>query len=123
MRYVRVSMANLPDGSLDSREEGTEIDALFLALADEHRYHILRYFQWSEEPVASLDELSASLVEREELPDDRNGISIALHHCHLPRLADTGLVEYDSRSRTVRYWGHPMLERIQRLVSATEEMA
>jgi len=35
-----------------------------------------------------------------------------LRHSHLPKLEDAGLVEYDSRSETVRYWSQPSLEEL-----------
>lgn len=37
-------------------------------------------------------------------------MAIDLHHRDLPKLEAAGLVEYDARSRTVRYDDHPALE-------------
>lgn len=48
----------------------------------------------------SVDEVAGGDVERVETD---------LRHTHLPKLADYGLVEYDSRSDTVRYVHSPAL--------------
>ncbi|MFC7155045.1 ArsR family transcriptional regulator [Halomarina halobia] len=42
-------------------------------------------------------------IARSEGEDDSESIRIDLHHCHLPRLADAGVVEYDHRSGAIRY--------------------
>ena len=39
-------------------------------------------------------------------------IVTALHQQHLPRMDDTGILDYDPRSETVRYYGHPFLEEL-----------
>lgn len=44
--------------------------------------------------------------------DDRRRVEVALHHHELPKLEQVGVIEYDARSRTVRYRGHPLLEEL-----------
>ena len=56
--------------------------------------------------MASLVELIDYLVvqEADSVDDlDTDEVAIALYHTHLPKLADVGLIDYDVRSRTVRY--------------------
>lgn len=85
-------------------------DALFSALAHENRRHVLRYFESSGVDVASLEEL-VDAIPRDERTDDRNRVVLRLHHVTLPKLEDAGIVEYDTRSNTVRYRGNPLLDR------------
>lgn len=37
-------------------------------------------------------------------------LAVALLHSHLPKLANAGVIEYDARSGTIRYWVHPSLQ-------------
>ncbi len=54
------------------------------------------------------DELAAVLAADETLPrDDSERTEIALHHDHLPRLADKLLIEYDQRNGDIRLWKDP----------------
>jgi hypothetical protein len=42
--------------------------------------------------------------------DDVSVDVVDLHHNHLPRLADAGVVDYDPRSKTIRTWGDDRVE-------------
>ena len=58
--------------------------------------------------MASIEELVDYLTvhEADSVADlDTDEVAFSLYHTHLPKLADNGLVEYDMRSRTVRYRG------------------
>lgn len=84
------------------------LDRLFKLLANERRRRILFYLDGKEGDVASIVELIDYVVVHEaESVDDLTSdeVAIALYHKHLPKLADAGLIEYDARSRTVRYRG------------------
>lgn len=48
----------------------------------------------------SPDRSSADRTPADATPVDR--VALRLHHVHLPKLADYGIVEYDHRERTVR---------------------
>lgn len=39
----------------------------------------------------------------------RHKLAVDLLHTHLPKLADAGVIDYDTRSGTIRYWVHPSL--------------
>lgn len=85
-----------------------QLSRYFDALADERRRHALYYLR--QHGTASLDELARHAVVREtgHPPDERSDdeyerVKSELHHKHLPRLADYGLVEFDPRSEQVRY--------------------
>ncbi|WP_232703254.1 DUF7344 domain-containing protein [Halobacterium wangiae] len=76
-------------------------------MATEDRRWVLEYFQSSGDDVASIDELVDSL----DHCDDRERTALGLHHRTLPKLADLGLLDYDSRTETVRCYGHPLLSK------------
>ena len=75
------------------------LDALFDALGHRHRRLVLAHLR--EEPRASIGALARHVVSEERgtppeaaPPPDRRGVTIALHHAHLPKLEDVGLIEY-----------------------------
>jgi DNA-binding transcriptional ArsR family regulator len=57
-----------------------------------------------------VSELAAELVGRVEPP--RDTVRIGLVHVHLPVLEEAGLVEFDHRSRTVRYRRSQLAEEL-----------
>lgn len=97
------------------------VDDLFDALSSERRRHVLSYLRDADDDVAELAELVDWVVTREadRDGDQREAVAISLHHVHVPKLANCGFVEYDARSNTVRYRGHPELERIAAFADET----
>ncbi|WP_435156272.1 DUF7344 domain-containing protein [Haladaptatus sp. DFWS20] len=84
-------------------------------LRHEHRRAIVTYLDQETTDCASFDDLVEYLVssgpKREAtLAERREQVAIGLLHNHLPRLADAGVLEYDQRSETVRYWADSRLE-------------
>lgn len=56
--------------------------------------------------TVELEELAAEIAEyefEEESPSDSTTerVAITLHHCHLPRLHDAGLIHYDHDENTI----------------------
>ncbi len=97
-------------------ETGRELDQLFRLLADRHRRYTLYYLDAAESDVVTLDEIARYIAEQthtdagdrersNEITHER--LRTRLHHNHLPKLAETSLIEYDARSQTVRDWGEP----------------
>ena len=96
------------------------IDEVFALLANRRRRYV--FYCLEREDVSStvgLDELAAQVAEWEREWDDRTNrnpsehheiVSIELHHNHLPRIAETPLIDYDARTRTVRHWEDSSLE-------------
>ena len=98
-------VTRLDDAELDT---ALSMNQLFDVLADERRRRLLAYLHRKDGDVASLSELIDYLVvhEADSVADlDTDDVAISLSHKHLPKLVDVGLVEYDARSRTVRYRG------------------
>lgn len=82
------------------------VDSLAKLLEHPHRRAALAHLAGRRAPVG-LHALARQLLESvgtsrgEGSVVDVESVAIALHHNHLPRLADSGLVEYDVERRTV----------------------
>lgn len=114
------SDAGQSDGRRDAdagayRATELSIDATLELLSHHDRRRILRYFADSAERVATAEELVEQLLqataERTGEVPNRNHLASSLHHIHLPKLTDAGVLEYDPRSKQLRYWGNERLER------------
>lgn len=84
------------------------LDDLLGALADQHRRFALYYLQ--EETEAEIEELALQVAAwSEEKPidevtdDELQALLMEFQHNHLDRLRDTGSIDYDERSGTIRY--------------------
>jgi hypothetical protein len=73
-----------------------------------------------------LDDLVDQVVARErsipvrEPPESRDSVVVSLTHTHLPKLADLGILAYDSDERIVHYHGNPALESFVRYIETLE---
>ena len=94
------------------------------ALADGHRRTLVRYLSGKGSGAASLVELAAHLARREG-GSDVDRVAVSLYHVHLPGPEGAGLVEFDRRSRTVRYRGDDSVDqwlgRVERVERAERE--
>lgn len=102
--------------SLTRHSEVTEnLDTVFELLRHARRRYLLYYLFPMNGTVAEF-EAAANAVYRYEAAgsdgDDssRKDVRIALHHSHLPHLADAGVIDYDRRHGTIRFTGSPALE-------------
>ena len=81
-------------------------------LASPNRRDVLQYFRGRGEQVATTAELVDCLVAGEDGPEDPHEAAVVLHHRTLPRLAETGAIDYDYRTKVTRYRGHDRLEAL-----------
>ncbi|WP_458190889.1 DUF7344 domain-containing protein [Haladaptatus sp. NG-WS-4] len=86
-------------------------------LRHKQRRAIIRYFNQKTTDCTSLDDLVEYIVSSDSKSEatsvgHNERITIELLHNHLPRLADAGVLEYDQRSETIRYWGDSRLETL-----------
>ncbi|MFC6718879.1 hypothetical protein ACFQGT_14650 [Natrialbaceae archaeon GCM10025810] len=90
------------------------LDVVFDLLANRRRRYALYYLYDRPDGVSSLDDLVDGVLTYEviegDVEDHRTTVRTSLQHVHLPKLEDAGIVEYDPRSETVRYWTQPSLE-------------
>lgn len=84
-----------------------DFDTLLDLCCDSHRRIVLEDLVDHRQPT-SLSELSTSILKQdrhtspvEADPATVTRIETSLHHVHLPKLAASGLVEYDSERRVV----------------------
>lgn len=99
------------DGGTDDSTPGDPLqsDRFFDVLADGRRRTLVRYLAEREGDAASTVELVDHVASRED-DAEVDGVAVSLYGTHLPALADAGIVEYDRRSRTVRYRGGDPLD-------------
>lgn len=97
------------------------------ALSTRRRRYVIHVLMGLPDPVVSLDTLADELLEYERaandaVPEDRGtNVRVRLHHVVLPALTQAGVLEYDSRSRMVRYEGEETCEAILRLLPQLED--
>lgn len=114
----------------DGREGGViTLDTVFDCLRHPRRRFVLYYLRECE--VVTVDELAEQIAAQEaDTPpeevdaDQRKSIETNLVHVHLPKLADTLMIEYDRRSNTIRYTEPPrVLDEILCLIAQYEDDA
>lgn len=95
-----------------------DADVLYGALAHHRRRAALSCLADREEPV-DVPELAEAVVEAEGEGSRHDGstgtvrsVHLSLYHCHLPKLAEAGLVEFDPVQNRVRYPNHPGVDEL-----------
>jgi hypothetical protein len=89
-------------------QEGPSQDLVFDILSNPRRRYVLYHLQENEEPV-ELGPLSEAIaawennVDEDELTSQqRKRVYVSLYQTHIPKMADGGIIEYDSDAGTVR---------------------
>lgn len=99
----------------DPRPGNLSTNAVLDVLAHHHRREILKVLINSDTNTVEFDEIIPQICSRETSRvgsyPSRNQISTEFHHVHLPKLTDAGVVEYDSRTKELRYWEHEGIEK------------
>lgn len=78
-------------------------DTIHGMLANERRRLVLQYFKDASDHVARWDDLAAYIIKHSADESDEERVRIRLHHVDLPKLDEAGFIEYDPRSKAVRY--------------------
>lgn len=90
----------------------TTTDELLALLADSCRRRVLEVLlDANPDGRLTLEELSTRVDDETVGDETLCALTVALHHRHLPKLAEAGLVEYDPDTRTVE----PVVGRAGRL--------
>ncbi|SIR86928.1 hypothetical protein SAMN05421858_4195 [Haladaptatus litoreus] len=97
----------------------TSLNALFEIFANQHRRYTLHHLSNMDGVTATVSALIETLAQFSTTSCKR--LRIQLHHCHLPKMAAYNLIEYDSRSQTIRYHGDNRVETLL-AVSRTHEI-
>lgn len=82
------------------------VNRLCETLSHHIRREVIHYFEnYTEEETATLDEVVDHIIGR--IPgSDTERLEIELVHMHLPKLAERGWIDHDSRTNEIRYYGH-----------------
>lgn len=95
------------------------IDASFDALSDPCRRSLCRYAMRTETGPVTRDELTDYIADRATETAttdlDRRAIAMELHHVHLPKLDETGMIEYDPQSGVAYVDRTTVAERLERI--------
>ena len=88
-------------------------DSAFEVLADRHRRRVIRRLR-AAGGTATLDQLIESVVDEVDAAASQRPelVRVQLHHVHIPKLRDVGLVEWESGGQTVRYRPHDLIEEL-----------
>lgn len=90
-------------------------DELLTILSEAKRRAILTYLRDVDDGVATVQELSNGIDKQEH--GGSKVTPVELVHSDLPRLEEAGVIEFDQRSRTVRYQGSTELEQLLQFVA------
>ncbi|ADD04663.1 HTH domain protein [Natrialba magadii ATCC 43099] len=100
-------------GTGPTGDEGDSLSALFASLAREPRRHLLGVLYEHASDSLSLSACATRVVSR-TTDTPRENVSetaiqqlrVSLHHVHLPKLADAGLIDRDTATQTVTLADH-----------------
>lgn len=97
-----------------THEATLTIDATLDLLAKWERREILTYLVDSSNQCATIADLVEHLIDRHaeregEVPA-HDYLETTLLHTHVPKMADMGIIDYDERSKELRYWQNERLE-------------
>lgn len=103
------------DGEDNGEKNNNQVDSNDISrafdLLDSHRHrYVLEKLSETSDGVASVDDLVDYLLTHDPGTEDKDRAMASLHHQVLPKLDDTGIIDYDRRSETVRYRGDELVE-------------
>jgi len=88
-------------------------DEILASLADERRRILLAALYRTDGPMERAElatEITEKIRDTAETAITVRGVLQQIHHIHLPKLADAGLVTYDVDGKAVTYEGHPAID-------------
>ncbi|MFP8953898.1 hypothetical protein ACLI4Z_13165 [Natrialbaceae archaeon A-arb3/5] len=113
---TRVNEPASSNEAVDQTRSDLSPDTAFHLVANARRRYVLYYFTARSTAVATVETLTGYVTTHTDTAD-RKHVEIDLVHQHLPMLADNGIVEYDTRSEQVRYYGASLVEKLLELVA------
>ena len=116
----------MADWNVGGGAEAGSIDAYFGAFGDPYRRSLCRYLMRTDGDVVTHEEFVDHVLEDD--PEtaseerDRRTVELELRHTHLPKLDAIGVVEYDPRGETVRVDRETLVDRLERVRSAVDDL-
>lgn len=112
---------------MNSNTDTVPLDVALSMAANDQRRAILRYLLEADDDLVSIDDLVHEVAgngadSRQSAHSTPQQVQVSVQHTHLPKLAEAGIVEYDTRSDTVRYYSDAGIERLVRFLSEQMEI-
>ena len=111
--------------TMNTNTQAVSTETLLQLVADPWRRRILDHLRENGDCAVTLDELHETVAADggEQTPHHtaEDPVLIELQHTHLPKLAETGVIEYDRHRRTVRYRSNERVEALVQFVSTRLE--
>ncbi|WP_458207527.1 DUF7344 domain-containing protein [Haladaptatus sp. NG-SE-30] len=98
----------------------TALDTVFELLTSPHRRAVLHYLRDTTDELVSFEDVVDHVITYDSRFRDEEEVVALLHHVVIPKLEAAKLIEYDGESRTVRYRGDPVVERLLEYVTEVE---
>lgn len=90
-------------------------DTRLSVAGNQRRRQIIRYLRHQDNSTVTFESVVDQIGDRSRGNDPqqtREQIAIELHHTHLPKLADHGIVQYHHGDGTVQYRGDDRVEAL-----------
>lgn len=102
-----------------------DIDTVLRLFADRTcRDTIAHLTAYAQQDTISVDAIAAALPTAREDARSTADLRTVLHHSVLPRLDDIGMIDYDTRTQTVYYWGEsPLISRMRDLLESDMDLS
>ena len=114
--HEKEGAAEKPGTSATAADSTLSLNAMLELLTHHHRRELLQFLDDAPDHATSIDDVVAHLIEKDtEWTGTRpahNEIEAQLYHVHLPKLTEAGVIEYDARSKELRYWDNDRLEAL-----------
>lgn len=116
------------DRTADARPHSPQsvvpLDVTFDALANRQCRALVRYLADSDEDALVVSDLAARLADEAKQDDedapDEGSLRVGLHHTHLPKLDDAGLLDYDPDRELVRLGATSQFEAVSAAIEEYE---
>ena len=107
-------------GSDGPFQSDLSLDETLSVLSGKPRRELLRLLFTATDGCVSVEEAIEHLNENIS-PAEARSIRNELYHVHIPKLVDSGLVEFDNRSKTLRYRPDDRLEKWMEIIDEEYE--
>lgn len=93
------------------------LDTCLRLVADQYRRQIIHHLRHEANGTTTFDDLVEQISSqasdfKNDPPQGREKIAIQLHHIHLPKLANYGVIEFEHTTRVVRYHSDAQVETV-----------
>ena len=100
------------------------LDDVLRLLTDQYRRQTIQVLRETPEEGVRFDELIDHLIQETKAnSDQRDQIVIQLHHNHLPKLSEQGLIDYDPDAQLVRYRPGQHVETVMDGIPAKQSLS